>query len=76
MKKLTEHLDSGSIIVMSVTLLLFILALFVKGIGHDILLEAGVFLVSLKLMIATYRISVDTRRLEKKIDALTEMHKK
>lgn len=50
-----RHLDLGSIIIILVTLALFVFALFVKGFTHDLLLEAGVFLVSVKLIVMAYR---------------------
>ena len=50
-----EQLDLGSIIVILITLVLFVVALFVKGFTHDLLLEAGVFLVSVKLIMVAYR---------------------
>ena len=50
-----EHLDLGSIVVILITLVLFIAALFYKGFTHDLLLEAGVFLVSVKLIMVAYR---------------------
>ena len=49
-----EHLDFGSLIVIITTCVLFILALFTKGFTHDLLLEAGVFLVSVKLIMMAY----------------------
>ncbi|MGA3210076.1 MAG: hypothetical protein ABSD20_02150 [Terriglobales bacterium] len=42
--------DPWSLIVILLTLGLFVLALIVKGFTHDLLLEAGVFLVSVKLI--------------------------
>jgi len=53
-----KHLDLASIIILLITLLLFIAALFVKGFTHDLLLEAGVFLVSVKVIMMAYKISV------------------
>ena len=50
-----EYLDLGSIVVILITLVLFIAALFFKGLTHDLLLEAGVFLVSVKLIMVAYR---------------------
>ena len=47
--------DPWTLAVMLVTLLLFIGALMTKGLTHDLLLEAGVFLVSVKLMIMAYK---------------------
>ena len=42
-----QHFDLGSLIVIIITFVLFALALFTKGFTHDLLLEAGVFLVSI-----------------------------
>jgi hypothetical protein len=53
-----KHLDLGSIIVILITLALFIVALFVKGFTHDLLLEAGVFLVSVKVIMMAYQNSM------------------
>ena len=55
MSQIIRHLDRGSQLIIFVTFVLFFTALFVKGLGHDILLEAGVFLVSVKLIIITYK---------------------
>jgi hypothetical protein len=49
--KLITALDPGSLVVIALTFVLFAVALVVKGIGHDLLLEAGVFLVSVKLIL-------------------------
>ena len=40
---MTKHFDLASIIVIVVTFVLFAIALFVKGIAKELLLEAGVF---------------------------------
>jgi hypothetical protein len=53
-----KYLDIGSIIVILITFILFILALFTKGLTHDILLEAGILLVSVKLIMMAYRATV------------------
>jgi accessory gene regulator protein AgrB len=50
-----RHIDRGSQIVIVVTFVLFALSLVVKGFSHDLLLEAGVFLVSVKLILITYK---------------------
>ena len=52
---MTKHFDMGSLIVIVVTFVLFVAALFVKGLSKDILLEAGVFLVSVKLIMMAYQ---------------------
>ena len=65
------HLDAGSRIVVLVTCVLFITALFIKGFGHGVLLEAGVFLVSVKLIIMSYKNSVSAAELK---DELLSLH--
>ena len=59
-----KHFDTGSLIVITVTLILFVLALFAKGFTHDLLLEAAVFLVSVKLIMMAYGNSVYIKGLE------------
>jgi len=41
--------------VIALTLILFALALFITGSTHDLLLETGVFLVSVKLILMSYK---------------------
>jgi hypothetical protein len=67
-----DHFDVGSIIVIAVTFVLFVAALFTKGLTHDLLLEAGVFLVSVKLIIMAYKNSVTTKEL---LEELREIRK-
>jgi hypothetical protein len=65
-----RHLDIWSRLVIIVTFLLFAAALFVKGLTHDLLLEAGVFLVSVKLIAMAYKSSVAAAELNDRLDAL------
>ena len=53
-----RHFDRGSIVVIVITFVLFVIALFTKGFTDDLLLEAGVFLVSVKLIMMAYKSSV------------------
>ena len=62
-----KHFDVGSMIVIIVTFLLFILALFAKGFTQDLLLEAGVFLVSVKLILMAYNNSVYIKSIENEL---------
>ncbi|MCK9611922.1 MAG: hypothetical protein PHR81_05545 [Bacteroidales bacterium] len=50
-----KYFDTATILVIVITLILFIVALFVKGLTHDLLLEAGILLVSVKLILNGYR---------------------
>jgi predicted acyltransferase len=52
---MSKHVDLNSLIIIIITFLLFFIALFVKGLSHDILLEAGVLLVSIKLIMMAYK---------------------
>jgi len=61
------YFDTGSLIVIIVTFVLFIVALFTKGFTHDILLEAGVFLVSAKLIMMAYSNSVYIKGIENEL---------
>ena len=58
-----KHFDAGSLLVIFVTLILFGTALFLTGFTHDLLLEAGVFLVSVKLIVMSYKNSVTSDKL-------------
>ncbi len=70
MSRFHEHLDPASWLVLLVTLGLFVTALFVKGLGHDLLLEAGVFLVSVKLILMMYKSSVTARHIDGELAAI------
>lgn len=64
---MNEHFDLGSLAVIVETLILFVLALFTKGFTHDLLLEAGVFLVSVKLILMAYKNSVASKKVLKEL---------
>jgi len=59
---------------------LFALALFSEGFTHDLLLESGVFLVSVKLIMLAYRSNIMKESIENKLDmihaALVQLEKK
>ena len=67
---MNKFIDRGSLLVAAITLGLFIAALFTKGLSHDLFLEAGVFLVSVKLIIMAYRNSVSVGHLNDKLDTI------
>ena len=62
-----KHFDTGSMFVIIVTFVLFMLALFSKGFTQDLLLEAGVFLVSVKLILMAYHNSVYIKSIENEL---------
>lgn len=59
--------------VIIVTFVLFVAAIFFKGMTHDLLLEAGVFLVSLKLIIMGYKIKVSNDSIQSKLDEIKSL---
>ncbi|MBW2240001.1 MAG: hypothetical protein JRD87_00895 [Deltaproteobacteria bacterium] len=62
-----KHFDVGSMIIIIVTFVLFTVALFTKGFTHDLLLEAAIFLVSVKLIIMAYHNSVYIKSIENEL---------
>ncbi|QXM09107.1 hypothetical protein [Geomonas subterranea] len=71
--------DPGSIVVIIITFILFVAAVFFKGVTHDLLLEAGVFLVSVKLIIMAYKNGTAFESVQRQLDEikslLTKQHK-
>jgi hypothetical protein len=65
-------IDFASFATIFLTLVLFVIALFEKGLSQELSLEAGVFLVSIKLVLSTYKANCHARTLEKKVDLLLE----
>ncbi len=65
-----KHLDLGTQFTLAITLVLFVIALFEKGFTHDLLLEAGVFLVSVKLVIMSFKANVNLGALDSQLIAM------
>ncbi len=70
-----KHFDMGSIIVIAVTFVLFTMALFFTGFTHDLLLEAGVFLVSVKLIMMAYKASVSSNNIQRELEEIKDLLK-
>ena len=66
-------LDIGSYITVGITLVLFVVALLVKGFTHDVLLEGGVFLVSVKLIIMGYKNGMATREVRTELQLMRRL---
>jgi len=73
MKQLIKHLGAGSVGVLAITLVLFIIALFLKGFSKELLIEAAVFLVSVKIIMATYRNSLDSKLILTHLDTIERL---
>jgi hypothetical protein len=65
-----RQIDFASALTLLVTIALFAIAIVEKGLTHDLLLEAGVFLVSVKLVLSTFKMQEKLRTLEAKLDQL------
>jgi hypothetical protein len=72
---MTKYFDNGTIFVIIVTGLLFIVALFVKGFTHGLLLEAGVLMVSIKLIMMAYRNNLNYDKLKKELHEIKQLLK-
>ena len=70
-----KHFDTGSIIVIAITFVLFAMALFFTGFTHDLLLEAGVFLVSVKLIIMAYKAGVSSENIHRELKEIKNLLK-
>ncbi|ABM02342.1 hypothetical protein Ping_0486 [Psychromonas ingrahamii 37] len=68
-----KHFDLGSILIIMITFVLFVAALFFTGFTHDLLLEAGVFLVSVKLIIMAYKNSISNEKIELELKEIKEL---
>ena len=71
-----KYFDIGSLIIVIITFFLFALALLTKGITHDLLLEAGVFLVSVKLIVMAYKNSIASKEVLEELNAIKEIVQK
>jgi hypothetical protein len=61
--------DPWSVVVIALTLVLFVVSVFVKGFTHELLLDVGVFLVSMKLIL----MAQSTRLTGQKLDRLATL---
>lgn len=69
-QRFIHHFDVPTLVTIFVTFLLFVAALFFKGFTHDLLLEAGVFLVSVKLILMGYRQNLQNEQLKQEMEEM------
>lgn len=69
MKKYLSAADSTVIVI---TFLLFAIALFAKGFTHDLLLESGVLLVSIKIIMMSYKNISSVKAIMKELDEIKQ----
>ena len=68
-----RYIDAGSIIIIVITFVLFGMALFTKGFTHDMLLEGGVFLVSVKLIMMAFKNANHSRKIGIELSEIKEL---
>jgi hypothetical protein len=71
-----KHFDPALLIVITITFVLFAAALFTKGFTHDLLLEAGVLLVSIKLIMMAHRQSTNGEAFRRRLNEIYEVVKR
>jgi hypothetical protein len=59
-------------VIVAVTVILFGVSIFTHGLTHELLLEVGVFLVSVKLVLGGKKNELGTERLERRLEAIQE----
>jgi hypothetical protein len=69
----SRSFDPWSAVVIVLTLVLFLVSIFVKGFTHELLLEAGVFLVSVKLILMAQKNSLSAKMTAQQLDRLSRV---
>jgi len=68
-----NRFDPWSVIVIALTLVLFLGSVFVKGFTHELLLEAAVFLVSMKLILMAQKNSLSARLTGQRLERIASL---
>jgi hypothetical protein len=68
LRSVLKHSDPWSIVVIMTTFVLFLTAVFIKGFTHELLLESGVFLVSIKLILMSHKNSLIALETEERLE--------
>lgn len=68
-----KYLSTADLIVIIVTFFLFTIALFTKGFTHDLLLEAGVLLVSIKIIMMNHKNTVLNNAIMTELDEIKKL---
>lgn len=72
---MSRYFDTWTIVVIILTVVLFIVALFVKGFTHQLLIEAGVLLVSIKIILMSYKNIRNFEELRNDLNEIKELLK-
>jgi hypothetical protein len=72
-KSVLSNIDPLSMVVIVLTLVLFVTALFATGFTHDLLQECGVFLVSVKLIMMSHKNGVTAIQAEQRLEKIQNL---
>jgi len=67
-----KNFDLANVITIALTIILFVIALFATGFTKDLLLEAGVLLVSVKIILMSAANRDSNREILKKLNEIDE----
>jgi hypothetical protein len=67
---MNKLIDKGNLVVIVLTIALFLVASYAKGLTKDLLLEAGVLLVSIKLILFNYKQSLFDTEVLRRLDEI------
>ncbi|HEV3205326.1 MAG TPA: hypothetical protein VGZ28_00110 [Terriglobales bacterium] len=68
-----SRFDPWSAVVIALTLGLFLVSVFVKGFTHELLLEAGIFLVSVKLILLGQKNTAFSRATNQRLERIANL---
>jgi hypothetical protein len=72
-KEELKQSDPWSAVVIALTLVLFLVSIVVKGFTHELLLETGVFLVSVKLILMAQKNAPSTRLISQRFEHIASL---
>jgi len=72
---MTKYFDGWTVMIIIITIFLFIVALFAKGFTNQLLLEAGVLLVSIKIIMMSYKNIQNFNELKKDLHEIKKLLK-
>ena len=67
---MNKYFSTTDILVIVITTILFVVAIFLKGFSKDLLLEAGVLLVSIKLILMNHKNAVTNEEILRELNDL------
>jgi len=73
MSLIKNSIAFGNYFVIALTIILFAISLFVNGITHDLFIESGVLLVSIKLIMMNYKNMKMEKEILKKLNELQSL---